>query len=143
MFLRRQTKPKSITFIPSQKVVQTLLVTLKFDPAATIFERGTSLSDATGHWPFLDPPNTAVITNVRILDGLNWVQYLSHDEEDGTWQFHPPNCPPTMKEASVTSLQRILAIEPRIAELADLPLGWHAWRETEDAPWKQAPKREN
>jgi len=83
----------------------------------------------------VDPPNTAVITNVRILDGVDWVQYVTHDEEDGTWQFHPMGGQATMKEAAVTSLRRILEIEPRIEELADLPLGWHAWRDDEDGPW--------
>ncbi len=75
-------------------------------------------------WAFLDPPNTAVITNVRILDGTAWVHYVTHDEDDGAWQFHPASGQATMKEAAVTSLKRIVEIDPRIEELADLPLGW-------------------
>jgi hypothetical protein len=114
---------------------------LKFDPDATIYERGKNLSETRDDWPFQDPPNTAVITNVPILDGAEWVQYVTHDEEDGAWQFHPAGGQATTKEAAVTSLRRILAIEPRVAELADLPLGWHAWRDDEDGVWTREAKQ--
>ena len=92
-------------------------------------------------WAFLDPPNTAVITNVRILDGTAWVHYVTHDEDDGAWQFHPASGQATMKEAAVTSLKRIVEIDPRIEELADLPLGWHAWREEEESPWTRTSRK--
>src|SRR5262249_12919087 len=87
------------------------------DPDATIYERARNLSETSDNGRFVDPPNTAVITNVRILDGVDWVQYVTHDEEDSTWQFHPMSGPATMQEAAVTSLRRILEIEPRIEEL--------------------------
>ncbi len=45
------------------------------------------------------------------------------------------------RAAVVVSLERMLAIEPRIEELADLPLGWRAWRDSENAPWERAPKQ--
>ena len=93
-------------------------------------------------WPFLDPPSTAVFTNVRILDGELWVQYVTHDDEDGAWQFHPPGGRADMHEASLTSLKQTLALEPRIEELADLPLGWHVWRDEKDAAWTRAPKEQ-
>ena len=110
------------------------------DLDSTIYERGRKLNDAKQTWPFLDPPNTAVVTNVRITDEEDWVQYVTHDEDDGAWQFHPPSGQASMKEAAVVSLQRMLKLEPRIEELADLPLGWHAWRDDEHAPWTRAPK---
>ncbi len=96
--------------------------------------------ESTEQWPFLDPPNTAVFTNVRILDGLSWVHYVTHDAEDGAWQFHSQDARATLQEAAVTSLRRMREIEPRIAELADLPLGWCAWRDDEAASWKRTPK---
>jgi hypothetical protein len=98
------------------------------------------MTDAAPRWPFLDPPNTAVFTNLRILDGTNWVRYVTHDEEDGAWQFHPPNRKATMSEAAVVSLANMLRLEPRIAELADLPTGWHAWRDEKDGPWQREPR---
>jgi hypothetical protein len=97
--------------------------------------------DTNKLWPFLDPPNTAVFTNVRILDYDDWVHYVSHDSDDGAWQFHPfQDAPPSVREAAVVSLEHMFRIEPRIAELADLPLGWHAWRDAKGSPWMRAPK---
>jgi len=79
---------------------------------------------------------------VRILDDQDWVQYVTHDEEDGAWQFHPSHGLASMKEAAVVGLKRMVDIEPRLEELADLPLGWHAWRESKDASWTRAPKQQ-
>lgn len=39
------------------------------------------------------------------------------------------------------SLAHMLKIEPRIAEVADLPCGWHGWRDSPDAPWQRARMR--
>lgn len=77
---------------------------------------------------------------MRILDDDDWVHYVTHDDEDGAWQFHPSRGPATMKEAAVVSLKHMLTIEPRIEELADLPLGWYAWRDSTSEPWTRAPK---
>jgi hypothetical protein len=44
-----------------------------------------------------------------------------------------------MNEAAVVGLKRMVDIEPRLEELADLPLGWHAWRESKEAPWTRTP----
>jgi hypothetical protein len=89
----------------------------------------------------MDPPNTAVITNTRLLDGEDWLHHVTHDEEDGAWQFHPSQGQASMKEAAVVGLKRIFELEPRISELADLPTGWHAWRDSKDSPWLRAPNR--
>lgn len=35
----------------------------------------------------------------------------------------------------------MLRIEPKLEELADLPYGWHAWRDDENARWTREPKR--
>src|ERR1700740_140501 len=83
----------------------------------TISQGGaTTMTHADQKWPFLDPPNTAVITNVRILDEEHWVHYVSHEAEDGAWQFHPFTGPASMQEAAVVSLKSILDLEPRIEE---------------------------
>jgi hypothetical protein len=101
------------------------------------------LSEVNYNWPFLDPPNTAVITTVPILNRQASVQYVTHDHEDGAWQFHhlrQHGEPASVKDAAVISLGNMLRLEPRIAELSDLPLGCHAWRDSEHAPWIRAPK---
>lgn len=86
---------------------------------------------------FRELPNTAVITNKKIIQRLSWIGYVSHDVEDGAWQFLELSRKQDTKNASVISLEEIIAIDPSILELADLPLGWHAWRETKESSWKR------
>ena len=88
-------------------------------------------------WPFYDPPNVAVFSTRSILDQTYLVYYVSHDGEDGAWQFMPRNGPVSMENAAIVGLKTMLRLEPAIAELSDLPLGWCAWRENKDDTWKR------
>lgn len=91
-------------------------------------------------WPFEDPPNVAVIANRKIVDGSTWIAYVTHDEDDGGWQFHTDEPgPPREADALIVGLAKIVALDESVAELADLPLGWCAWRSAEGAPWQRAP----
>ena len=38
-------------------------------------------------FPFSEPENTAVITCCHIIDNGADILYVSHDAEDGMWQF--------------------------------------------------------
>lgn len=98
----------------------------------------------TGHpssWPFADPPNVAVFTSKSIIEGRDWVHYVSHDEEDGAWQFHPYGGFATVAESAIVGLGTMLEIDPSLAALAELPLGWYAWRDVRDGEW-QVTRRE-
>ena len=91
-------------------------------------------------WPFDDPPNVAVFTTMRIVRDGAWIEYVSHDADDGTWQFHTPGpAPPTTEEAAVVGLLEIVHLDASICELVDPPLGWRAWRESKVAVWRRAP----
>ena len=61
---------------------------------------------------------------------------VTHDAEDGAWQFLDGG---TVSEenASIVSLEEITRIDPSIMELADLPLGWYAYRLTANEPWRR------
>ncbi|WP_244216432.1 hypothetical protein [Herbaspirillum rubrisubalbicans] len=39
-------------------------------------------------WPFQDQPKTAVIVNRKIVARESWIAYVTHDLDDGCWQFH-------------------------------------------------------
>jgi hypothetical protein len=41
------------------------------------------------NWPFKESENLAVFTSKDIVSQQEWVYYVSHDDEDGAWQFHP------------------------------------------------------
>lgn len=86
-------------------------------------------------WPFEDAENTAVFTTKSIAGGAGWIRYVSHDAEDGAWQFHSCAPPPSIDESAVVSLKSIVDRDRSILSLADLPLGWNAWRTSNSSPW--------
>ncbi|QDV35487.1 hypothetical protein [Tautonia plasticadhaerens] len=93
--------------------------------------------DPTRPWPFPDPPGTEAITLDRILSGDSPLRLVSHDEEDGAWQFLDGEHV-FEEDAVVVALGEILQFDPGLAELADLPVGWSAWRATPGAAWRRA-----
>lgn len=90
-------------------------------------------------WPFLLPKNRAVITTCRVLDGTHPIMLVSHDE-DGNWQFLCGTTNDT-KDGRVVCLGTIVELCPSVVEVADLPLGWQARRESEDSEWTRSKLR--
>ncbi|HZZ34827.1 MAG TPA: hypothetical protein VFE03_03815 [Caulobacteraceae bacterium] len=90
-------------------------------------------------WPFDDPPNVATITTRKVMSGEHVVDYVTHDQDDGGWQFLSRQAAgPDTKEAMLVGLANIVSKDPSLAELADLPLGWCAWRRGRGEPWVRA-----
>jgi hypothetical protein len=86
-------------------------------------------------WPFDDPPNVAVFTTKSIIFGRQPVLRVTHNAEDGAWQFLPPEGGGHVKDAALVSLREMIERDGTLAELADLPVGWCAERESPDSPW--------
>jgi hypothetical protein len=40
----------------------------------------------------------------------------------------------------VVGLGSIVELDPSVCELADLPLGWRAWRSSKTEPWRREPR---
>jgi len=64
-----------------------------------------------------------IITLDRIVDGRRPILFVSHDVDDGGWQFLDGDGV-TEKDARVVSLQELVERDPTLRELADLPVGW-------------------
>jgi hypothetical protein len=94
------------------------------------------MSNVPENWPFDDPPNVAVVTIRSVTEGSVPILFVTHDEEDGSWQFLSGE-PVREEDARVVALHRIWTLDPSVAELADLPLGWAASRTTPAAPWRR------
>ena len=89
-------------------------------------------------WPFEEPRNLAVITTKRIVREGWPILLVSHDEDDGGWQFLDGE-PAEVEEALVVGLAEVVAQDPSLRALSDLPLGWQAWRAAPDQPWRRRP----
>lgn len=91
-------------------------------------------------WPFANPPNVAAITTRQVVHGSKPVLLVAHDADDGSWQFLTGG----IFEASdgmLVSLRSMIERDPSLAELADLPIGWRAWRAQPNSPWRRAPAK--
>lgn len=89
-------------------------------------------------WPFTDPENLAVFTLKRIIRGESSILRVTHDEDDGGWQFLDGGVV-AVEEASLVCLREITHIDASVLELSDLPIGWVAERAGPGQPWQRAP----
>jgi hypothetical protein len=88
-------------------------------------------------WPFQDAVNTAAFTTTRVLRDNYPILLVTHDD-NGDWQIL---CGTTNdeKDCLVVCLGCAFEKDRSIGELADLPLGWNAWRKSPFLPWQRAP----
>lgn len=93
------------------------------DPKSSLFD-----------WKFQDPPHTRVFLSETVHQGTEAVTYVSHDEEDGAWQFLGES----MSDGGgpvISCFHHPIDNDTSLSELADLPLGWWAEREKPGQPW--------
>ncbi|MEM9542439.1 MAG: hypothetical protein AAGA60_23470 [Cyanobacteria bacterium P01_E01_bin.42] len=86
------------------------------------------------NWLFREPPNTAVLSSIHIIREKRDILYVSHDMDDGAWQFHHGNNV-ALENAIIVSLATIVRFDSSIQILADLPLGWVASRKSRNSEW--------
>jgi hypothetical protein len=86
---------------------------------------------------FTDPENTAVVTTKKIIDGTANITLVSHDAKDGGWQFLENDLLPEEENAAVVGLKDIVALDGSVEELADLPRGWVAKRDSIGSAWQR------
>jgi hypothetical protein len=84
-------------------------------------------------WNFDQPPNCATIVSRSIAHDGQPILLVTHDEDDHGWQFLDGSNPPT--EALLVCLSHAVDLDPSVSQLADLPPGWLAWRESVEGPW--------
>jgi hypothetical protein len=84
-----------------------------------------------------DDPDFGVFTSRFVMQEREAILLVFH-EDDGDWQFltgteeHPD-------EIAYVHLHHVLAWDPTVEPLADLPRGWKAWRHSVAEAWKREP----
>lgn len=94
-----------------------------------------SKKKSAGEWPFEDGRRVAVFTTTHVVRAGKPILYVSHDADDGAWQFHSGDLVST-KDMMLLALEEILEIDPSIASLANLPLGYCAERRNPRSAWR-------
>lgn len=85
-------------------------------------------------WPFDQKRDVVALTTKQVvMDGLKILR-VSHYLDDGSWAF---TCGTTNnpKDALIVSMEEIINLDSSLFSIADLPLGWEAWRESVSSPW--------
>lgn len=98
------------------------------------FWASTDPKSSLFNWKFSDPPQTRVFLSETVHKGAEPVTYVSHDAEDGAWQFLGVS----MCEGGgpvISCFHHPIDRDPSLAELSDLPPGWYAERANVGEPW--------
>lgn len=85
-------------------------------------------------FPFYDAPNTATIICCHIMENESPILYVSHDKEDGMWQFL---CGRTheIEEAKLVSVKWVFELDNSVGVLKNMPCGYYAERKTQNDDW--------
>lgn len=89
-------------------------------------------------WPFDQPPNCAVITLRQIVFDGAPILHVTHDADDHGWQFLTLD-DVREEDAAVVLLSEIVNLDPSVLSVANIPPGWHAWRQSVDHEWQREP----
>jgi len=98
------------------------------------FWASTDPESSLFNWKFQDPPHTGVFLSETVHNGSEPVTYVSHDADDGAWQFLGSS----MADGGgpvLSCFHHPIDGDPSLTELADLPLGWFAERTKVGEPW--------
>ena len=98
----------------------------------------TACRDMSDTWAFEDAPNVACFTVKSIMNGTEPILQVFHDEDDGAWQMLPASGA-AASEAMIVGLGQLVQSDQTLAQLADLPQGWVAWRGRRNSPWLRRP----
>jgi hypothetical protein len=87
-------------------------------------------------WSFADDPHTTSYLSKTVSEGEEPVTYVSHDSDDGAWQFLGDKM--TDGGGPVLScLHHPIDKDSTLRALHDLPRGWYAVRDHVGAPWER------
>lgn len=85
---------------------------------------------------FKEQGNTMVITTKDIIARVKHILLVSHDFEDGMWEFLDSE-ELEENETCIVSLDEIIKLDGSLSALYDLPLGWIAYRNSIHDSWKK------
>jgi hypothetical protein len=102
------------------------------------FARVVKSHNPKAEWVFADPKNVAVFTTAQAMRLRQPVLRVTHDDDDGAWQFHTGVQPVSTADMMIVALEEMVEHDPTISELADLPCGWFAERDNLGSPWRRS-----
>jgi hypothetical protein len=87
------------------------------------------------HWPFAEPRSWVTFVTAQVLEHAEPILHAVHGQ-DGEWQFIG-STDSTLENAKVIALHEAVALDPSVLQLADMPVGWHAVRDSPQDAWRR------
>ena len=86
--------------------------------------------------------DSTVLTTSYIISDRLPILLVFHDNDDSgiAWQFHAGSGDYSEDKLKLVSLGQILAIDPTISQLGNLPLGYKAVRKSINDRWEYLPQ---
>lgn len=91
----------------------------------------------TTDWPFDNDPGSFAYTLLAIVEGELPIRLVYHDPDDESWHFLHDGGPISDTDGIAAELAEVVNLDSSLYELADLPVGWCAWRPTASSPWQR------
>jgi hypothetical protein len=96
-----------------------------------------TLPSTEDDWVFDEPKNVISVTTRQVMQEGSPILLVAHDAEDGSWQFLTGSIF-SVADGMLVTLHTIVKHDPTVCELADLPLGWEAHRDSVGSPWRRS-----
>lgn len=87
-------------------------------------------------YKFKESKNTACFVCNHVLEKNRPILFVSHDNEDGSWQFLCGTNDHTIENVRIITMEQATKLDSTINELFDLPVGVGAEREQIGREWK-------
>ena len=91
-------------------------------------------------FPFADAPDTAAIVCCHVLEEGAPITYVSHDGDDGMWQFLCGGLHETA-DAWLVSLYSVWKRDESVGLSCEMPPGFIAWRAGAEDEWRVGKRR--
>ncbi|MBX9948185.1 MAG: hypothetical protein K2Y39_03380 [Candidatus Obscuribacterales bacterium] len=85
---------------------------------------------------FNETPDTVAVTSAFITRKERPILLVSHYPGEDGWAFLTGGTF-SVEESQLVAIKTIIAIDPTVTEVADLPPGWSAERETVGGEWRR------
>lgn len=93
-----------------------------------------SFGGGNTNWKFDQAKNVAAVTTKRVVKEKYPILMVVHYADDDSWAF---TCGTTNKseDLMLVSMAQIVALDPTLMSIADLPPGWSAVRKSVNSKW--------
>ena len=86
------------------------------------------------NWPFDQARNVAAISTRQVLSEGAPILYVAHYSDDHSWAFLDGGAFDT-EDALVVGMGKVVALDSSLLDIADLPPGWVAVRDSVSQMW--------